>query len=100
MVENNIDLLPENDHFDPSFEEFWKNNGYIKGFRVSAKTGENVQESMEYLIKKIIKRMEIVTEKAFEDENEDTTSPEGNSVSLESKASDKECNKINKCILF
>ena len=63
LVENNIDLLPNNQHFDPTFEEFWNNNGFNKGFRVSSKTGENVEASKEYLIIEIIKRIIIINEK-------------------------------------
>ena len=112
LVENNIDLLSEEERFDPSFEQFWKNNGFVKGFRVSSRTGENVNESMEYLIKKVIKRLEIVTEKAIENDNdneEDTPSPQGNNVSFEPEKKendtkceikDKKSEKKDKCILF
>ena len=63
LVENNIDLLPNEEKYDPSLEEFCKNNGFLKGFRVSSKTGENVNEAMKFLIKNIIKRLEKVEEK-------------------------------------
>ena len=63
LVENKIDLLPDDDHYDPTFEEFYKNNGFTKGFRVSSKTGENVDEAMKFLIKTIIKRNETYLEK-------------------------------------
>ena len=68
LVENKIDLLSEDEIDDPTFEEFWKSNGFTKGFRVSSKTGENIDESMEYLIKNIIKRMEKI-KKLMEEEN-------------------------------
>ena len=103
LVENNIDLLSDDNHFDPSFEDFWEKNGYVKGFRVSSKTGENVNESMEYLIKKIIKRMEIVTEKEIEVDNDEPStpkSPKGNTISFESKDIVKKRVKKDKCILF
>ena len=60
LVENNINMLLNNERFDPIFEEFWKKNGFTKGFRVSSKTGENVNESIDYLVKEIIKRMKII----------------------------------------
>ena len=71
LVENKLDLLPNGEHYDPSFEEFYKNNGFTKGFRVSSKTGENVDdEAMKFLIKNIIKRNEIYQEKTDDiDEN-------------------------------
>ena len=102
LVENNIELLPDDEHNDSSFEEFWKNNGFMKGFRVSSKTGKNVNESMEFLIKKIIKRMEIITEnKIIEEEDEDKNSNGRNNVSLGNKKDNKVKKKENKnCILF
>ena len=72
LVENNIDLLPNEEKYDPSLEEFCKNNGFLKGFRVSSKTGENVNEAMKFLIKNIIKRLEKVEEKFNENEISDS----------------------------
>ena len=37
-------------------EEFAKNNGFDGCFRVSAKTGLNINEAMNYLVDNIIKR--------------------------------------------
>ena len=59
LVENNIDLLHDDEIDDPTFEEFCEKNGFVKGFRVSSKTGENVDEAMTYFIKFIIKRTEL-----------------------------------------
>ena len=42
------------------FQEYVKENGFDGGFLVSAKTGENINESMEYLLNEIIKRMKKV----------------------------------------
>lgn len=59
LVENKIDLLPEDEaKNDVSLKEFAQKNEFIGSFRASAKTGENINESMEFLIKEIIKRME------------------------------------------
>ena len=55
MVENKIDLLDGDAENDP---EFAQDNGFCGSFRTSAKTGVNITESMEYLIRTIIKRME------------------------------------------
>ena len=73
LVENNVDLLPDNDHNDPTFEDFYKNNGFIKGFRASSKTGENVNEAMNFLIKNIINRREEKKEKEINDKSEHTS---------------------------
>ena len=94
LVENNIDLLANEEKNDPSFEELWKNNGFLKGFRVSSKTGENVKESVDFLIKKIIKRMEIITENKIEDEDEDKNYNERNIVSLGNEKEKKRKRKI------
>ena len=55
LVENKVDLVDFED--DPSILEFAKNNEFCGAFRTSSKTGFNVCESMEYLIRNIIKRM-------------------------------------------
>ena len=62
LVENKADLLDEYKE-DHNLEEFVKNYEFCGGFRTSAKTGSNVSESMEFLIKNIIKRMEDMKEK-------------------------------------
>ena len=59
MVENNAELLENGyDENINELKEFASNNGFCGAFRVSAKTGFNVNESMEYLINNIIERME------------------------------------------
>ena len=67
LVENKADLL-EGDNFEksPELEEFGSNNGFCGSFRTSAKTGLNINESMEYLIKNIIQRMESMQSKGNE----------------------------------
>ena len=103
LVENNIELLFDNEHDDPSLENFCKDNGFMKGFRVSSKSGENVQESMEFLIKKIIKRMEIIIEKEIDEENEDKNSIERNAISIgqdKNKKDKREINDNKNCMLF
>ena len=47
-------------------EEFGKNNGFCGAFKVSAKTNLNIDESMEFLIKNIIQRMEELINKGNE----------------------------------
>ncbi len=46
--------------------EFSEKNGFTGCFRTSAKTGKNIAESMEFLIKDIIKRMEEINAKGGE----------------------------------
>ena len=58
MVENKIDLLDGDAENDPELQQFAQDNGFCGSFRTSAKTGVNITESMEYLIRTIIKRME------------------------------------------
>ena len=65
LVENNIELLENKEENASTLNEFCVENGFIGGFRVSSKTGENVNESMEYLIKNIIKRFEIAEKNGF-----------------------------------
>ena len=67
LVENKADLL-EGDNAEkcPELEEFGSGNGFCGSFRTSAKTGLNINESMEYLIKNIIQRMESMQSKGNE----------------------------------
>ena len=51
---------------DPSLQEFSASNEFCGCFRTSAKTGVNISESMEFLIKTIIKRMEDMQSKGNE----------------------------------
>ena len=65
LVENKADLI-EGDVDESELNEFAKNNEFCGCFRTSAKTGLNITESMEYLIKNIIKRMEDMQSKGNE----------------------------------
>ncbi len=59
LIQNKVDLLPaEEEDNAEELEEFCKQNGFDGGFRTSAKTGKNISESMEFLIKNIIKKLE------------------------------------------
>ena len=64
-----MELLPDFEKEDPSLQKVANNNGFCGCFRVSAKTGYNVNESMEYLIRNIIKRMEDLQNKNKKDNN-------------------------------
>jgi len=66
LVENKLDLLDEGNENDPELESFAQNNEFCGCFRTSAKTGVNISESMEFLIKNIIKRMEDMSQKGNE----------------------------------
>ena len=66
MVENKIDLLDGDAENDPELQQFAQDNGFCGSFRTSAKTGVNITESMEYLIRTIIKRMEDMQSKGNE----------------------------------
>ena len=66
MVENKVDLLDDGALEDAELQEFAKNGEFCGCFRTSAKTGVNISESMEFLIKTIIKRMEDMASKGNE----------------------------------
>ena len=66
MVENNIELIDEENKNDPEFANFVENNKFCRGFKTSDKKGINISESMEFLIKNIIKRMEDFSQKGTE----------------------------------
>ena len=66
LVENKVDLLDNAEEEDSSLQEFATSNEFCGCFRTSAKTGLNISESMEFLIKTIIKRMEDMASKGNE----------------------------------
>ena len=105
LVENNIELLDDDSAFDPTLDEFCKNNGFIKGFRVSSRKGINIKESMEFLIKKIIKRIEIILEKSIDedDETDGKTSTNNNHIFFGQNNYSEEAkqrNKDKKCVIY
>ena len=51
-------------------KEFSETNGFNGYFRTSAKTGQNVSESMEFIIKEIISKLEEMSLKGNEGMNE------------------------------
>ena len=64
LLENKADKLDENKINDvEELNIFAKNNGFINCFRTSAKTGYNVNESMDFLIKEIIKKFDALSSK-------------------------------------
>ena len=50
-------------------KDFSETNGFNGCFRTSAKTGKNISESMEFLIKDIIKRLEEINAKGGDNYN-------------------------------
>ena len=53
-------LKGDNSEIDDKLEEFGVINGFCGTFRTSAKTGLNINESFEYLILNITRRMHAV----------------------------------------
>ena len=68
IVENKSDLIEENEkeNLEKEIKEFAENNGFIGAFLTSSKTGENVNDSITFLLKAIIKRMEDMPNKGIE----------------------------------
>lgn len=59
IIQNKVDLLTEEEMKDDSaFKKFATDNGFLQSFRVSAKTGAGVNETMDYIIKEIVRRMD------------------------------------------
>ena len=50
-------------------KKFSEENGFNGCFKTSAKTGKNIKESMEFLIKEIIKRLEEINSKGIDEFN-------------------------------
>ena len=74
IIQNKCDLLGSELEYNKGIEElkeFTERNGIKNCFRTSAMTGFGIQESMEYLIKKIIKVTEF-KENEYDNENRET----------------------------
>ena len=91
LVENKVDLLEDQKEGEESLLEFAKNSDFCGCFRISAKTGKNVSESMNFLIKLILKRIKDIGEKDISEEHKRET------IKLESERSSKKDTKSNKC---
>ena len=66
LVENKADLLESEDQDEQSLKEFAEQGEFCGCFRTSAKTGSKIDESMQFLIKTIVKRMEDMQSKGTE----------------------------------
>ena len=66
LVQTKSDLLSEEEENIDELNEFSQNNGFIECFRTSSKTGKNISESMEFLIKNVIKQMEELNSKGID----------------------------------
>ena len=62
LVENKIDLV-EKEVDNGELKSFSDKNGFNGYFRTSAKTGENIGESMEFLLKNIFERIKEMEKK-------------------------------------
>ena len=54
LLESKVDLCKDFLATEEEFRQFTLKNNFIGGFRVSAKTGYNVLESMEFILKNIL----------------------------------------------
>ncbi len=68
LVLNKVDLLPEEEQDNiEELKAFSEENGFSGYFKVSAKTGKNIDESMAFLIKEIIRKLEEINSKGNAD---------------------------------
>ena len=68
LVLNKVDLLPEEEQDNiEELKTFSEENGFSGYFKVSAKTGKNIDESMAFLIKEIIRKLEEINSKGNAD---------------------------------
>ena len=92
LVENKVDLLgPEDAENIDRLKNFAETNEFNGFFRTSAKTGQNISESMQFLIIEIIKRMEEFALKGNEGLGNDRQS-----VALDPDKHNKEADKKRK----
>ena len=97
LVENNVDLISPQNENDPTLQIFAKNNGFCGAFRTSSKTGFNVDESMEYLIRIIIKR---IKDWQFKGNEDFTTNRVRFALNSEKKNQTRKNTKKVGCIIY
>ena len=74
LIENKADLLPEKERDNiKNLKSFAKSNNFTAAFRTSAKTGLNITESMDFLIRNIISRLKKIH----------SDFPDNNSISID-----------------
>ena len=76
---------------DEELKKFSEDNGFNGYFRTSAKTGKNIDESMSFLIKEIIKKLEELNSKGSDELNKDR-----GSVPLDPEKHNKEADQKRK----
>ena len=74
LIRNKVDLLEndDNNNDEEQMKEFCQSHSFLRCFKTSAKTGINIEESMNFLISTIIDKMEKLAESGtnpFEKEN-------------------------------
>ena len=101
IVQNKVDLLPEEEQDnDEELKKFSNDNGFNGYFRASAKTGKNIKESMEFLIKQIIKRLEELNSKGNAEFNKDRGSLALDPDKHNKEADQKRKNEHSGCCRF
>ena len=92
IVQNKVDLLPEEEQDNiEELQKFSEDNGFNGYFRTSAKTGKNIAESMEFLIKEVIRKLEELNSKGNEELNK-----ERESITLDPEKHNKESDQKRK----
>lgn len=56
LIQNKMDLLSKPNENEEKFLEFGKDNGFIASYRTSAKTGDNIDQAMNFLFEEILKQ--------------------------------------------
>jgi hypothetical protein len=58
LIENKADLVEESKSDENELKDFARKNKFVGAFRTSAKTGLNIEESINYLLMQIIAKLE------------------------------------------
>ena len=102
LLENKFDLLENEKKDDPELIDFASKNKFDGVFRISAKTGLNIDESIKFLILNIIKRIEKLPDEMKEKlassskEKEEMEDKNNDSNDEDEKSKDESCNSKSK----
>ena len=87
IAESKSDLIEDKENIEnqeKEIKDFAEKNGFDGGFLVSSKLGENIKESIEYLLDIIIEKMDTLKkEDAFTTERKSIILEQNNSINLE-----------------
>lgn len=61
LIQNKVDLINKGDIDEDEVQKFSQNNNYLGVFQTSAKTGDNVEDAMNFILDSVVDKLEKYT---------------------------------------